>query len=55
MTNGAIQEQASTPKQLSKSSDPCVHPWGGLATTRETMLTVLDCFLDGTCSLQGSQ
>lgn len=28
--------------------DPSVHPWGGLAATRDSMLTVLDCFLDGT-------
>jgi hypothetical protein len=27
--------------------DPSVHPWGGLAATRDSMLTVLDCFLDG--------
>lgn len=29
------------------SKDPSVHPWGGLAATRDSMLTVLDCFLDG--------
>lgn len=29
------------------SRDPSVHPWGGLAATRDSMLTVLDCFLDG--------
>ncbi|KAL0925765.1 hypothetical protein M5K25_004135 [Dendrobium thyrsiflorum] len=25
--------------------DPCVHPWGGLATTKDGMLTLLDCFI----------
>lgn len=27
--------------------DPSVHPWGGLTATRDSMLTLLDCFLDG--------
>ncbi|XP_058108505.1 uncharacterized protein LOC131251660 isoform X2 [Magnolia sinica] len=27
--------------------DPSVHPWGGLATTKDGILTLLDCFLDG--------
>lgn len=27
--------------------DPSVHPWGGLTATRDSMLTFLDCFLDG--------
>lgn len=31
-----------------ETRDPSVHPWGGLAATRDSMLTVLDCFLDGT-------
>jgi hypothetical protein len=30
------------------TEDPSLHPWGGLAATRDSMLTVLDCFLDGT-------
>ncbi|KAH9321326.1 hypothetical protein KI387_015965, partial [Taxus chinensis] len=30
------------------TSDPSVHPWGGLATTRDGVLTLLDCFLIGT-------
>ncbi|EFJ26666.1 hypothetical protein SELMODRAFT_96730, partial [Selaginella moellendorffii] len=30
------------------AKDPSLHPWGGLAATRDCMLTVLDCFLDGT-------
>ncbi|KAJ7546306.1 hypothetical protein O6H91_08G034700 [Diphasiastrum complanatum] len=29
------------------TKDPSVHPWGGLAVTRDSMLTVMDCFLDG--------
>ena len=27
--------------------DPSVHPWGGLMATRDNMLTLLDCFLEG--------
>ncbi|CAN4118445.1 unnamed protein product [Withania somnifera] len=34
--------------------DPSVHPWGGLATTRDGMLTLLDCFLYAK-SLKGLQ
>ncbi|XP_010243380.1 PREDICTED: uncharacterized protein LOC104587460 [Nelumbo nucifera] len=26
--------------------DPSVHPWGGLAATRDGMLTLLDCFIE---------
>lgn len=26
--------------------DPIIHPWGGLAATRDGILTLLDCFLD---------
>ncbi|XP_068659137.1 uncharacterized protein [Aristolochia californica] len=26
--------------------DPSVHPWGGLAATRDGILTLLDCFID---------
>ncbi|TVU31450.1 hypothetical protein EJB05_23134 [Eragrostis curvula] len=26
--------------------DPSVHPWGGLSTTKEGILTVLDCFIN---------
>lgn len=25
--------------------DPSVHPWGGLATTRDGTLTLLDCYI----------
>ncbi|OVA03149.1 hypothetical protein BVC80_733g25 [Macleaya cordata] len=28
------------------TQDPSVHPWGGLAATRDGILTLLDCFLD---------
>ncbi|KAF8396034.1 hypothetical protein HHK36_017646 [Tetracentron sinense] len=34
--------------------DPSVHPWGGLAATRDGILTLLDCFLD-TNSLKALQ
>nr|GEZ65710.1 hypothetical protein [Tanacetum cinerariifolium] len=34
--------------------DPSVHPWGGLTTTRDGVLTVLDCYLCSK-SLQGLQ
>ncbi|ERN11137.1 uncharacterized protein LOC18439326 [Amborella trichopoda] len=34
--------------------DPAIHPWGGLATTRDGILTLLDCFLEGK-SLDGLQ
>lgn len=34
--------------------DPSVHPWGGLTTTRDGMLTLLDCYLY-TKSLKGLQ
>ncbi|XP_068662631.1 uncharacterized protein [Aristolochia californica] len=27
--------------------DPSVHPWGGLAATRDGILTLLDCFIEG--------
>lgn len=26
--------------------DPIIHPWGGLAATRDGILTLLDCFID---------
>jgi len=26
--------------------DPSVHPWGGLAATRDGILTLLDCFIN---------
>jgi hypothetical protein len=26
--------------------DPSVHPWGGLSTTKDGILTVLDCFIN---------
>ncbi|BAT95998.1 hypothetical protein VIGAN_08285900 [Vigna angularis var. angularis] len=34
--------------------DPSVHPWGGLTTTREGALTLLDCYLYSK-SLKGLQ
>ncbi|BFI32378.1 hypothetical protein MPTK2_4g05400 [Marchantia polymorpha subsp. ruderalis] len=38
----------ANPSLQDDTRDPSVHPWGGLAATRDSMLTVLDCFLDGT-------
>eukprot|EP00897_Mesotaenium_endlicherianum_P010204 jgi/Mesen1/9211/ME000591S08543 len=29
------------------TDDPAVHPWGGLAATKDSMLTVMDCFIKG--------
>ncbi|XP_057983144.1 uncharacterized protein LOC131168017 isoform X2 [Malania oleifera] len=44
MTNGCPDE----------TQDPSVHPWGGLTTTRDGTLTLLDCYLYST-SLKGLQ
>ncbi|GLJ12395.1 hypothetical protein SUGI_0190040 [Cryptomeria japonica] len=49
--NGSKLMAASTQDD---TSDPSVHPWGGLATTRDSVLTLLDCFLIGT-SLEALQ
>ncbi|KAG0574071.1 hypothetical protein KC19_VG231800 [Ceratodon purpureus] len=40
-------DSAAVASLADDSRDPSVHPWGGLAATRDSMLTVLDCFLDG--------
>ncbi|CAO2831855.1 unnamed protein product [Amaranthus hypochondriacus] len=37
-----------------ETQDPSVHPWGGLTTTRDGALTLLDCYLCST-SLKGLQ
>lgn len=44
MTNGSQDE----------IQDPSVHPWGGLTTTRDGSLTLLDCYLCSK-SLKGLQ
>ncbi|XP_077236280.1 uncharacterized protein LOC143877870 isoform X2 [Tasmannia lanceolata] len=50
---GALKNQIDNGSNIMLSScqddaqDPCVHPWGGLAATRDGILTLLDCFLDG--------
>jgi hypothetical protein len=31
--------------QQIESQDPSVHPWGGLATTKDGILTLIDCFI----------
>ena len=37
-----------------ETQDPSVHPWGGLTTTRDGALTLLDCYLCSK-SLKGLQ
>ncbi|VAH88516.1 unnamed protein product [Triticum turgidum subsp. durum] len=32
-------------RQQNGSQDPSVHPWGGLATTKDGILTLIDCFM----------
>ncbi|KAL6000888.1 hypothetical protein ACLOJK_006615, partial [Asimina triloba] len=39
--------ESVTPCGQDDSHEPSVHPWGGLAATKDGMLTLLDCFLDG--------
>ncbi|KAI0524831.1 hypothetical protein KFK09_004219 [Dendrobium nobile] len=48
--NGGCFPQKTTAEVLADNEsdhlqDPCVHPWGGLATTKDGMLTLLDCFI----------
>lgn len=31
--------------ELDEVQDPAVHPWGGLAATKDGILTLLDCFI----------
>eukprot|EP01018_Ginkgo_biloba_P016690 Gb_39145 [translate_table: standard] len=53
---GVLGQNKSFPDEGSKlfgssqddTRDPSVHPWGGLAATRDSMLTLVDSFLDGT-------
>lgn len=51
---GALRNQIENGLDIMPSTcqddvqDPSVHPWGGLAATRDGMLTLLDCFLNGT-------
>ncbi|KAK1307804.1 hypothetical protein QJS10_CPA09g00324 [Acorus calamus] len=40
-------KNGTVPECQDDSHDPSVHPWGGLAVTRDGILTLLDCFLDG--------
>lgn len=44
----------TTPICQHETQDPSVHPWGGLITTRDGALTLLDCFLYSK-SLKGLQ
>ena len=32
-------------RQQTESQDPSAHPWGGLATTKDGILTLIDCFI----------
>ncbi|XP_047325188.1 uncharacterized protein LOC124928979 [Impatiens glandulifera] len=34
---------------IDEAQDPSVHPWGGLTSTKDGMLTLLDCYLFSTC------
>lgn len=48
--NKALCDRNGDPSVLilqDDARDPSVHPWGGLTATRDNMLTLLDCFLDG--------
>ncbi|XP_049368404.1 uncharacterized protein LOC125833303 [Solanum verrucosum] len=56
---GALKDQCDGELRATTGSeydvqDPSVHPWGGLTTTRDGMLTLLDCYLY-TKSLKGLQ
>uniref|UniRef100_A0A803LFQ1 Uncharacterized protein n=1 Tax=Chenopodium quinoa TaxID=63459 RepID=A0A803LFQ1_CHEQI len=46
--------RGTTPICQDESQDPSVHPWGGLITTRDGSLTLLDCYLYSK-SLKGLQ
>ncbi|CAL1370958.1 unnamed protein product [Linum trigynum] len=50
-TNGAMNMITGCQDEI---QDPAVHPWGGLTTTREGSLTLLDCYLCSK-SLKGLQ
>lgn len=57
--SGASKNQNGTAPVLNIASpdeiqDPSVHPWGGLTTTRDGSLTLLDCYLCSK-SLKGIQ
>ncbi|KAH0468486.1 hypothetical protein IEQ34_003519 [Dendrobium chrysotoxum] len=49
ITGGCFPEKTTAEVLADNESDhlqdPCVHPWGGLATTKDGMLTLLDCFI----------
>jgi len=45
---------SSTSLCQDETQDPSVHPWGGLTTTRDAALTLLDCYLYSK-SLKGLQ
>lgn len=57
--SGALKNQKDTGSDvanrcLDEIQDPSVHPWGGLTTTRDGTLTLLDCYLYAK-SLKGLQ
>lgn len=38
-------ESRITLREQDGAQDPSVHPWGGLSTTKDGVLTLLDCFI----------
>ena len=38
-------ESRITQGEQDGAQDPSVHPWGGLSTTKDGILTLLDCFI----------
>ena len=38
-------ESMITQGEQEGAQDPSVHPWGGLSTTKDGVLTLLDCFI----------
>ncbi|XP_024980436.1 uncharacterized protein LOC112517284 [Cynara cardunculus var. scolymus] len=52
--NKTIEDVCLTTKCDEDIQDPSVHPWGGLTTTRDGTLTLLDCYLYSK-SLKGLQ
>lgn len=52
--NNIIEDSCVTSMCDDDIQDPSVHPWGGLTTTRDGTLTLLDCYLYSK-SLKGLQ
>jgi hypothetical protein len=47
-------ESRVTQGEQDGAQDPSIHPWGGLSTTKDGFLTLLDCFIkaESLCVLQ---